>query len=774
MANPISSVIGTQRQFSKQPERPYEKRLIEPTFGRGISIRENGDAQALASSLGLLGRGIFAESIAEDKRREKVGEAEASRIFAVTSEEDKEKLATLDILGRSNKFDLTDNPYAIARIDELRGQHLNSLFKSEYENTVLPNQELAENSQANIKNYEDFMAKKYSEADVTVYNRTAFDKGFYGSRPMDIIQQDVRYRKQRQADLEEQRNAAIGSKIDDVIANSLMLSGDEVAGQLQDIQLDEMLTGVDKATRIKLLNSIGKSLATNGNPEQIEAWGETIAYYDHNTNEPVRVKNLMPMGELTKMSDDANIHLYEQKTRDFLKSLEDIPSAAVQDKFDELKSNDPLYWKSIAHMQKNIVAKKQREEAQAIKEAAKQQAVLFRTNTVNDVLDNRFEAFCLNKPLDTYGSLMNSTKVNIGGKETTITEDERIAWGQGRLADLAQQVQAGTLSREDAAKKSMQLLAFPQMSGLAHAQKQNNTMILSSLNPDALVQDATGATKLPERVDAMINMYRVDKATFETIFGSEQTADVAMLADLVSINGGAAGVNKFAVYKENKRNPEFKKYVREIVTDKLGDDMSGTLALHSLGAGGDNDTINMNTNPALYASLRENFEAGLYSGMNEKDAYNIAEKRVMENFMSFKGCAFPKSFVYNVPSAYQEKHVAAYLQSEYQKKADTRGEASLRFLYVGDTLQLWHGGNVLKSWNNISVAKDVGQWFETIPEAERVKIDDVYYNPTWDNSNYYMSNPDAAAVEQASEQTGLTGKSSVGALINALGGVFRR
>lgn len=771
MPNPISNAIGTQRQFSKQPERVYEKRLIEPSFGRGISIGANGDAQSLANSLGLLGKGIFAESLAEDKRREKVGEAEADRIFAVTSEKDKEKLATLDILGRSDKFDLTDNPYAIARIDELRGQHLNSLFKNEYEQTVLPNQDLAQNSQANIKNYEDFMAQKLKDADVTIYNRTAFDKGFYKSRPMDIIQQDANYRKRRQADLEAQRNAAIGSKIDDVIAKSLNMSGDEVASELQDIQLDEMLTGVDKATRIKLLNSIGKGLATNGNTEQLSAWGETIAYYDLNNNEPVRVKNLMPMGELTKMADDANVHLNEQKTRDFLKSLEDIPSAALADKFDELKAKDPLFWKSVAPMQKNLYAQKQREEKKAIKEAAKKQEALYKTNAVNYVLDSRFEAFRLNKPMDTYGSLMNSKQITIGGKTTTITEDELMSWGQGRLVDWGQQVQAGTLSRVDAAKNSMQLLAFPQMSGLAKAQKQNNAMILSSLNPAALVRDATGAMKLPERVDEMLNMYDVDKATFETIFGEEQTADVATLADFVKVNGEAEGVSKFAVYKENKNNPDFRKFVNQTVTDKLGDDMSGTVALHSLGANGDSDTINFNTNPVLEKSLRLNLEAGLYSGMTANDAYDNAEKRVMENYMSFKGCAFPKSFVYNVPSEYQEKHVAAFLQSEYQKEADSYGEAGLRFLYAAGSLQLWRGGNMVKSWNNISIADAVGKWYENIPEEEKVKVDDVYYNPTWDNTNYYLSNPDAATEEQAQQQAGIT--SPIGALMDALGGVFR-
>ena len=38
MANNVSAAIGTARQFGKQPERPYNKQLNNPNFGRGINI----------------------------------------------------------------------------------------------------------------------------------------------------------------------------------------------------------------------------------------------------------------------------------------------------------------------------------------------------------------------------------------------------------------------------------------------------------------------------------------------------------------------------------------------------------------------------------------------------------------------------------------------------------------------------------------------------------------------------------------------------------------
>ncbi len=47
MPNPITNAIGTQRQFSKRPERPYEARLITPSYGKGISMSADNNAQRL-------------------------------------------------------------------------------------------------------------------------------------------------------------------------------------------------------------------------------------------------------------------------------------------------------------------------------------------------------------------------------------------------------------------------------------------------------------------------------------------------------------------------------------------------------------------------------------------------------------------------------------------------------------------------------------------------------------------------------------------------------
>ena len=222
------------------------------SVGAGLGLRDTSGAMNLANSLGLLGGAILEAQVAKDARREKLGNAEADRIFALTSEEDKQKLSTLDILARSEKFDLADNPYAAARIDELRGQHLNTLYKNEYDQSVAPNQPLAKDSQENAKTFEDYMNSRLKEDGITFTNSTAFNKGFFSSRPIDLLEQDAKYRKRRQNDLEEKRNAALSSKADDIITNSYGRADADVARDLQKLQEDEMLTGVSLNVRLKL------------------------------------------------------------------------------------------------------------------------------------------------------------------------------------------------------------------------------------------------------------------------------------------------------------------------------------------------------------------------------------------------------------------------------------------------------------------------------------------------------------------------------------------
>ena len=759
MSNPIASALGTQRQFIKQPEAPYQKRLITPSFGGGISASVDNNAMSLARSLGLLGTGLIGEAVAMDKRAEMIGKAEADRIFAVTNEKDREKLATLDILGKSGNFDIADNPYAVARIDELRGQHLNTLFKQEYENDVIPNQDLPDNSQQNILNFETFMDNKLKDSNVKAYNRTAFEKGFYGSRPLDVLQQDASYRKRRQADLESSRNAAIIAKGDDLVLQSLNgMSPEDFAKKAQDWQTDPMLTGMSTADRIKLVEGMAKSLSSHGNMEQMKAWGDTIVYHK-NDGTPVRVKEVIPFGTYTEMTEKAGVHLLNQKTRDFLDSLKDVPSAVLWDKYEEVKKKDPLFFEQIVSTYETVKNRAVKAEKKAAKEAAAAQANVFRQQLVSSTLDDKYNCFILNKDVDSEGNPIYDDTISVNGKRVKISDAEIIAWGNNKLAQFA-----ASLSADEAGAKSMQLLKMPQMEGLVKAMKGNVGNVLSSLSTQSLTHDESGALQLPAGLNKYVNMYKTDESTFRYLFG-EQGEKISVLSDLIDANGLEEGVSKFALARENMSNPDFKKAV-----DKSADtnvDFDSNLSIPLLGGNGSTEDVQFFANSEVQKMLSQSFKTNMYCGQSESDALENARRRTSEYFLSYNGCAFPKAFLYKIPSQNQQKTVLMFLDDMMKKEQGTR------LMYSNGTLQIWRNGVATASkWNNTTIATAVAKWLQDLPQDKKVLLDDVYYNPSIDNSDYYLSNPDAAKIEEAERETGVDMEHPLASAWDALKGLF--
>ena len=759
MSNPIASALGTQRQFTKQLEAPYQKSLITPYFGGGISTSVDNNAMSLARSLGLLGTGLIGEAVAMDKRAEMIGKAEADRIFAVTNEKDREKLATLDILGKSGNFDIADNPYAVARIDELRGQHLNTLFKQEYENDVIPNQDLPDNSQQNVLNFETFMDNKLKDSGVKAYNRTAFEKGFYGSRPLDVLQQDASYRKRRQADLESSRNAAIIAKGDDLVLQSINgMSGADFAKKAQDWQTDPMLTGMSTSDRIKLVEGMAKSLSSHGNMEQMKAWGDTIVFHK-NDGTPVRVKEVIPFGTYTEMTEKAGVHLLNQKTRDFLDSLKDVPSAALWDKYEEVKKKDPLFFEQIVSTYETVKNRAVRAEEKAAKEAAAAQANVFRQQLVSSTLDDKYNCFILNKDVDSEGNPIYDDTISVNGKRVKISDAEIIAWGNNKLAQFA-----ASLPADEAGAKSMQLLKMPQMEGLVKAMKGNVGNVLSSLSTQSLTHDESGSLQLPAGLNKYVNMYKTDKETFRYLFG-EQGEKISVLSDLIDANGLEEGVSKFALARENMSNPDFKKAVDKSADTNVGFD--STLSIPLLGGNGSTEDVQFFANSEVQKMLSQSFKTNMYCGQSESDALENARRRTSEYFLSYNGCAFPKAFLYKIPSQNQQKTVLMFLDDMMKKEQGTR------LMYSNGTLQIWRNGVATASkWNNTTIATAVAKWLQDVPQDKKVLLDDVYYNPSIDNSDYYLSNPDASKIEEAERETGVDMEHPLASAWDALKGLF--
>lgn len=744
MANPnaVGSAIGTQQQFAAQPKATYQKRLITPSAGTGVSISADNGAMMLAQSLGVIGEGIMAESVAMDKRQKMIGEAEASRIFASASDDDKKKIQTLDLLGRSSDFELADNPYAVARIDELRGQYLNTAFKNEYENSVLPNEQLAENSQANIKKYEEFMEQRKNETNLTIHNNLAFNKGFYGNRPMDVLQQDASYRKKKQEQLETERNTMLASKADNICANSYGKPADELAKELQELQNDEALTNMPLDQRIKILSSMGKVLADNGDPSQIEAWGKTVAYTSRETGKPVLIKDIVPFESYKQMAFNQNVHLNEVETHNFLQKVDKMPSNAIYDEWLNLKANKPQMAKALASKIPSIIKRRKAEEEAEAQRMLKQQLAVQTMQRNKSMLSSQFSAFVAGNNQDIYGHDINS-KVGADGK--SFSEGELYAFYNEKIAQWNAEVQAGRMTVEDLASNKLNLFNWKLMTPYKETRKQLNERLLSSLNLDALRTDADGNMQLPEDLQGMLTMYKLDKSKFSLVFGTKQATELSLLSDFTEIYGVEKGVTAFAEYNQNKKNPQYAEQVKYNVDESF---RNNTVELTIPSLTGEDVTIP--PKGEMFQRYYNIVSSLMLAGRDESEAMTEAQSKLAETYRAYNNVLIPKAFFYSINSENQTAASQAFL--------DTLDTKNNRLIYNQGRLLLIGDKGLVNSWDNLEFAKAVRNWATStkFEEAKAPTVDDIYGDGMTpkEREAYSYQNPDAETIEKYEKITG--------------------
>lgn len=188
MSKEVQAAIGTQRQFSKQPEIPYALSLNKFNVSAGISQRTDLDAQRLASSLGLLGKNIMEERIADEKRtQDQAVLVNADKLLAGKTQEDLKKFDRMAALqNSSDEFDLTDNRYAMAVLEKGIGKMASQYAKEQWMND--PASEKPKSVSEAVSLFHKYLQEnRASFSDDGISNKVAFDQGYYEGAVQDTI-----------------------------------------------------------------------------------------------------------------------------------------------------------------------------------------------------------------------------------------------------------------------------------------------------------------------------------------------------------------------------------------------------------------------------------------------------------------------------------------------------------------------------------------------------------------------------------------------------------
>ena len=188
MSKEVQAAVGTQRQFAKQPEMPYALSLNKFNASAGISQRTDLDAQRLASSLGLLGKNIMEERIADEKRtQDQAVLVNADKLLAGKTQEDLKKFDRMAALqNSSDEFDLTDNRYAMAVLEKGIGKMASQYAKEQWAND--PASEKPKSVSEAVSLFNKYLQENRANfSDEGISNKVAFDQGYYEGAVQDTI-----------------------------------------------------------------------------------------------------------------------------------------------------------------------------------------------------------------------------------------------------------------------------------------------------------------------------------------------------------------------------------------------------------------------------------------------------------------------------------------------------------------------------------------------------------------------------------------------------------
>lgn len=359
--NAVSAAIGTARQFGKQPKATYTARLQNPEFSAGISRRVDYDAKALADSLGVLGDGILRESIAADRReREQFTTEEADRMVAGKTPEELAKFDTMEALQHSDKgFDLTDNPYAMATLEQSMGKVAAQAAKDQYLNE---NQGVPKSINEAVSGYTKTLEETYGTFKDNIKNTYAFDKGFYNGYLADVQQvaENARVRINNEAMSKGQR--ATNIKMQNLILSAGTMDTASFVSQFGELSRELSLYVNNSEDALKILEPNLKLLSESAvSTDKLTALKDMVYFQDRKLGDEV---SFYPYYK--KISDNVNVKVadaifaYCKNTDGTLnwdkadKMLKALPSDMLSKRIPQV--NLPRYSGDLDHLSENFKA----------------------------------------------------------------------------------------------------------------------------------------------------------------------------------------------------------------------------------------------------------------------------------------------------------------------------------------------------------------------------------------------------------------------------------
>lgn len=136
MPSNTSNAVGTSQQYLPQEATVYQKQLNGVPLQWNVTKAQDNGGALLANIFNDLGRAIDNEAQSKQKRMIEIAEAVAPKAYGRLSEEQRMQADARGMLMENGNYDLIDNPYALAKIDSLKGTELSTRIQQAYQDKM--------------------------------------------------------------------------------------------------------------------------------------------------------------------------------------------------------------------------------------------------------------------------------------------------------------------------------------------------------------------------------------------------------------------------------------------------------------------------------------------------------------------------------------------------------------------------------------------------------------------------------------------------------------
>lgn len=684
MPSQVSNALGTERQFTKAPERSYSKQLVSPKMNSGISY-EDTDSAKLARILNE-----WADDIPNIMRRreQRIEADESFKGYEVATHPEnigKEGLTAQAMFANAGMPELLDSPYAMAVVEKYRGENAIRDIRNRYFEEVVLKEGRCPTRKEEMDRWLNFAnekRKEYGVEDIPYsehsksYNRF-FNIGFYKDI-QDYTQHEIAAQSKEAA---ENRAAIMAGSTQakfDAITNADYIathSPEEIAASFTELTHNSIQGGMSITEYLPLLKGGVENLIANGfPPDKLSVLGGAECYINPDTT-PIRIKDILPMSTYHESAVQMGLLRREKEQSDAYQLLKD---SKTLDEFDSnaetLKKEKPEIYSLFA--KKGMLSSLRDKKEEDIKWEQRRAMRSGGDSPIGQALSDTQDQILINKGLNWWSDYLNHS-IEVDGipidsffQTNNIKPAQRIMIGNAILAKIMNQAaQDGDV--KGASIKIARLMNASEMEAFKKSYQSTVSGILTHLDMKDIASMQNDDPVL-RTIQLACNMVNANPADAMEALGEKNYNRIERIVILADTNEKlwnkkGNGLRQALQLERNVSTVLADPDSRAAVENKYNtaaSQLDATAVDCTSMGGGYDDGVYYQYDPYLNKRISTVATAFIASGMNPDDALYAAKTRVAGEVYRYDGVTIPKAAILGIEADNKQDACITFINNE--------------------------------------------------------------------------------------------------------------